>query len=136
MKVLIGCETSGTVRDAFLERGHDAWSCDVLPSDTPTNRHIQDDIRNVMQDDWDLLMVAHPPCTRLAKSEDSGDNAKKRTCLWLKNLPKLNRTGSLDGSTARDECHKLPPSANRWKLRSKFYKGIADAMAMQWGALA
>ena len=197
MKVLIGCETSGTVRDAFLERGHDAWSCDVLPSDTPTNRHIQDDIRNVMQDDWDLLMVAHPPCTRLcnrtltemwaeldegaelfssvwnvphismvavenpvmhkhakerirnyvpfaqsvqpwefAKSDDSGDNVKKRTCLWLKNLPKLNRTGSLDGSTARDECHKLGPSADRWKLRSKFYKGIADAMAMQWGALA
>jgi len=68
MKVLIGCETSGTVRDAFLERGHDAWSCDILPSDTPTNRHIQDDIRNVMQDDWDLLMVAHPPCTRLCNS--------------------------------------------------------------------
>ena len=197
------------LRDAFLERGHDAWSCDLLPSDTPTNRHIQDDIRNVMQDDWDLLMVAHPPCTRLcnsgvrwlsspppnrtleemwreldegaelfsavwnvphismvavenpvmhkhakarirnyvpfaqsiqpwefAKSEDSGDNVKKRTCLWLKNLPKLNRTGNLDGSTARDECHKLPPSADRWKLRSKFYKGIADAMAMQWGCLA
>ena len=209
MKVLIGCETSGTVRDAFLERGHDAWSCDILPSDTPTNRHIQDDIRNVMQDDWDLLMVAHPPCTRLcnsgvrwlssppqnrtleemwreldegaelfsavwnvphismvavenpvmhkhakarirnyvpfaqsiqpwefAKSDDCPDNVKKRTCLWLKNLPKLNRTGSLDGSTARDECHKLPPSADRWKLRSKFYKGIADAMAMQWGCLA
>jgi hypothetical protein len=71
-----------------------------------------------------------------AKSEDSGDNVKKRTCLWLKNLPKLNRTGNLDGSTARDECHKLPPSADRWKLRSKFYKGIADAMAMQWGCLA
>jgi len=48
----------------------------------------------------------------------------------------LVRTGSLDGSTARDECHKLPPSADRWKLRSKFYQGIADAMAIQWGALA
>ena len=71
-----------------------------------------------------------------AKSDDCSDNVKKRTCLWLKNLPKLNRTGSLDGSTARDECHKLPPSADRWKLRSKFYKGIADAMAMQWGCLA
>ena len=59
MKVLIGCETSGIVRDAFLERGHDAWSCDILPADTPTNRHIQDDIRNVMRDDWDLLAVMH-----------------------------------------------------------------------------
>jgi len=210
MKVLIGCETSGTVRDAFLERGHDAWSCDLLPADTPTNRHIQDDVRNVMNsDDWDLLAVMHPPCTRLcnsgvrwlhkappnrtleemwreldegaalfsevwnvfhipmvavenpvmhkhakarirnyvpfaqsiqpwefAKSDDCSDNVKKRTCLWLKNLPKLNRTGPLDGSTARDECHKLGPSADRWKLRSKFYKGIADAMAMQWGCLA
>ena len=68
MKVLIGCETSGIVRDAFLERGHDAWSCDILPADTPTNRHIQDDIRNVMRDDWDLLAVMHPPCTRLCNS--------------------------------------------------------------------
>ena len=68
MKVLIGCETSGTVRDAFLRMGHDAWSCDILPSDRPTNRHIQDDIRNVMKDDWDLLAVMHPPCTRLCNS--------------------------------------------------------------------
>mgnify|MGYP003150469358 CR=1 FL=1 len=62
MKVLIGCETSGVVREAFLELGHDAWSCDVLPSDISTNRHIQDDVRNVLQmEKWDLLMVAHPP---------------------------------------------------------------------------
>ena len=69
MKVLIGCETSGIVRDAFLNQGHDAWSCDVLSSDTPTNRHIQDDVRNVLDmEKWDLLMVAHPPCTRLCNS--------------------------------------------------------------------
>ena len=209
MKVLIGCETSGIVRDAFLEKGHDAWCCDILPADTPTNRHIQDDIRNVMRDDWDLLAVMHPPCTRLcnsgvrwlhkappnrtledmwreldegaslfsdvwnvehipmvavenpvmhkhaksriknykpfsqsvqpweyAETDDSEDNVKKRTCFWLRNLPNLVRTGKLDGSTARDECHKLPPSADRWKLRSKFYKGIANAMAMQWGELS
>ena len=68
-KVLIGCETSGTVRDAFARLGFDAWSCDILPSDQPSNRHIQDDIRNVLEmDDWDLCMVAHPPCTRLCNS--------------------------------------------------------------------
>jgi len=209
MKVLIGCETSGTVRDAFLEAGHDTWSCDVLPSDTPSNRHITGDIREVMQGDWDLMAVMHPPCTRLcnsgvrwlhkappnrtlpemwaeldegaalfsdvwnvphipmvavenpvmhkhakerivnyedfaqsvqpwqfAEAEDSADNVKKRTCFWLRNLPKLTATGTLDGSTARDECHKAPPSKDRWKIRSKFYTGVAEAMANQWGALA
>ena len=61
-KVLIGCETSGTVRDAFARLGFDAWSCDILPSDQPSNRHIQDDIRYVLEaDDWDLCMVAQPP---------------------------------------------------------------------------
>ena len=69
MKILIACETSGIVRDAFLEKGHDAWSCDVLPADTPTNRHIQDDVRDVLHyESWDMLMVAHPPCTRLCNS--------------------------------------------------------------------
>ncbi len=206
MKVLIGCEHSGIVRDAFLERGHDAWSCDLLPSDKPSNRHIQDDIRNVLEiDNWDLLAVMHPPCTRLCNSgvrwlktpppgktlaqmwseldegaalfsdllnadiphiavenpvmhkyakeridnffpfsqsvqpwqfgtdPDGTDNVKKRTCLWLRNLPKLKATGTLDGSTARDECHKAAPGADRWKIRSRFYHGIADAMAEQWG---
>tara|TARA_R100000935_G_scaffold32423_1_gene52953 strand:- start:854 stop:1501 length:648 start_codon:yes stop_codon:yes gene_type:complete len=205
MKVLIGCETSGIVRNAFADLGHDAWSCDVLPADTPTNRHILGDIRVVMQGDWDVFAVMHPPCKRLAnsgarwlhkappnrtleemwleldagcalfsdvwnvdhiphvcvenpvmhrhakdrivnyepfaqsvqpwqfaKADDSEDNVKKRTCLWLRNLPNLARTGVLDGKTARDECHKTPPSANRWKIRSKFYKGIAEAMALQW----
>ena len=206
MKVLIGCETSGIVRNAFIEQGHDAWSCDVLPSDDQTNRHIQDDVLNVLKsDNWDMLMVAHPPCTRLCNSgvrwlhkappnktlgqmwdelekgaklfsellnadvprvavenpvmhkhakqrienyqpfsqsiqpwqfatdDDSADNVKKRTCLWLKNLPKLIPTGNVNGSTARDECHKAPPSKDRWKIRSKFYHGIARAMAIQWG---
>ena len=68
-KVLIGCETSGTVRDAFRRLGFDAWSCDILPSDEPSNRHIQDDNRYVLKaDKWDLCMVAHPPCTRLCNS--------------------------------------------------------------------
>ena len=209
MKVLIGGETSGTVREAFLNEGHDAWSCDLLPSDIPTNRHIQDDVRNVLEmEQWDQLIVCHPPCTRLCNSgvrwlskpppnrtledmwreleegaslfsellnadvprvcvenpvmhkhakariknytkfaqsiqpwqfgtdEDGSDNVKKRTCLWLRNLPNLIPTGTLDGSNARDECHKAPPGPDRWKFRSKFYKGIAVAMSTQWGPLA
>lgn len=205
-KILIGCETSGIVREAFLEAGHDAWSCDILPSDVPTNRHFQADVRDVIRDyEWDMLFVAHPPCTRLCNSgvrwltkpppgrtlmqmwkeldegaelfgdvwnadiphvavenpvmhkyakarirnfvphsqsiqpwefetNDAGDdNVKKRTCLWLRNLPKLNPTGSLDGSSARAEVHNAPPSKDRWKIRSRFYRGIANAMANQWG---
>ena len=68
-KVLIGCETSGIVREAFNALGFDTWSCDVLPADTPTNRHIQDDVRNVIaMDNWDLVFIGHPPCTRLCNS--------------------------------------------------------------------
>ena len=69
MKILVACETSGTVRNAFLDKGHDTGSCDVLTSDDQTNRHIQDDVRNVLaMEEWDMLMVAHPPCTRLCNS--------------------------------------------------------------------
>ena len=67
-KVLISCETSGIVREAFLARGHDAWSCDLLPADTPSNRHIVGDVRDVMMGAWDLMAVMHPPCTRLTNS--------------------------------------------------------------------
>lgn len=208
MRVLIGCECSGTVREAFLAAGHDAWSCDVLPSAIPTNRHIQGDVRDYLNEDWDLLMVAHPPCTRLCNSgvrwlhkappnrtledmwqelddgaelfsdlwnaniprvaienpvihkhakarirnfknfsqsfqpwqfesdENGPDNVKKRTCLWLRGLPNLTPTGTLDGSTAIAECHNAPPSANRGQIRSRFFKGVAEAMADQWGGLA
>jgi hypothetical protein len=208
-RVLIGCETSGIVRDAFLAAGHDCWSCDVLPADTPTNRHIQDDVRNVMAfERWDFMAVMHPPCTRLcnsgvrwlhkppkgktleqmwadldegcalfsdvwnadipliavenpvmhkyakarirnfepqaqtvqpwefADSDDSADNVTKATCFWLRGLPQLQTTGTVDGKTARDECHKATPSPDRWKIRSKFHHGIAAAMAEQWGAIA
>ena len=68
MKVLIACEFSGTVRRAFAARGHDAWSCDLLPADDRSNRHIVGDARDLLKDGWDLLMVAHPPCTRLCNS--------------------------------------------------------------------
>ena len=68
LKVLIGCETSGAVRRAFLDRGHDAWSCDLLPAQDRSNRHMQCDVRQVLDMGWDLLAVMHPPCTRLCNS--------------------------------------------------------------------
>jgi site-specific DNA-cytosine methylase len=66
MKVLVACEFSGIVRDAFAAKGHEAWSCDLLPTERPGN-HIQDDVLSVLRDGWDL-MIAHPPCTHLAVS--------------------------------------------------------------------
>lgn len=66
MKVLIACEFSGTVRDAFAKLGHDAWSCDLEPSDVPGN-HYQGDMFDIINEGWDL-MIAHPPCTHLAVS--------------------------------------------------------------------
>jgi len=66
MKVLIACEYSGTVRDAFIKRGHDAWSCDLLPTDKP-GPHITGDVLEVIGEGWDL-MIAHPPCTYLCNS--------------------------------------------------------------------
>ena len=66
MRVLVACEYSGTVRDAFRALGHDAWSCDLLPTDQP-GPHIQGDVTTVLDQGWDL-MVAHPPCTHLAVS--------------------------------------------------------------------
>lgn len=68
MRVLIACEFSGTVRRAFLARGLDAWSCDLLPAEDRSNHHITGDVREVLHDGWDLMVVAHPPCTRLCNS--------------------------------------------------------------------
>ena len=67
-RVLIACEFSGVVRRAFCARGHDAWSCDLLPAEDGSNRHIRCDVREILNDGWDLLIVAHPPCTRLCLS--------------------------------------------------------------------
>ena len=64
MKILIACEFSGRVREAFKARGFDAWSCDLLPTDIP-GQHIQGDVLEVLDDGWDL-MIAHPPCTYLS----------------------------------------------------------------------
>ena len=184
MRVLIACEFSGIVRDAFAALGHDAWSCDLLPTERP-GKHIQGDVLNVLGDGWDL-MIAHPPCTHLAVSGARWMKAKgelvndalhfvqclmealipricienpvsiissrirrpdqiiqpwqfghgetKATCLWLQGLPKLRPTNIVDGRAAR--VHREPPSAERWKNRSRTFEGIAAAMADQWSGLA
>ena len=184
VKVLVACEFSGIVRDAFRATGHDAWSCDLLPTEAP-GPHICGDVRAVLGDGWDL-MIAHPPCTHLAVSgarwfKDKqreqaealafvaellaapiarialenpisiissqirkpdqivqpwqyGHGETKATCLWLKGLPLLRPTQVVAGRAAR--VHRLPPSRDRWKLRSVTFRGIADAMADQWGGLA
>lgn len=193
MRVLIACEFSGVVRRAFKAAGHEAWSCDLLPSEDRSDFHIVGDARDILNDGWDLLMVAHPPCTRLCNSgvrwlaernlwaelKDAaalfsafwnapiericvenpvmhghakalirnyqepaqtvqpwqfGHGETKRTCLWLRRLPKLTPTRIVDGREAR--VHRMPPSPNRWRERSRFFPGIAEAMAQQWGALA
>ena len=68
LRVLVACEYTGTVRRAFAARGHDAWSCDLLPSLDRSNKHIVGDVRDLLNDGWDLLAVMHPPCTRLCNS--------------------------------------------------------------------
>lgn len=83
LNVLVGCEESGVVREEFLARGHDAWSCDLEPAGTPSNRHIRGDIREVIKmARWDLVFIAHPPCTRLCNSG----------IRWLINAPPKGRT--------------------------------------------
>lgn len=181
MKVLVACEYSGVVRDAFKDVGHDAWSCDIIDTESP-GQHIIGDVSLILDQGWDL-MIAHPPCTHLAVSgarwfKDKlveqalaldfvrlllnapiekiclenpvsiistkikkptqiiqpwmfGHGETKTTCLWLKNLPKLVPTDIVSGREAR--IHNMGPSANRGKLRSRTYQGIAEAMAMQYG---
>ncbi|WP_319533391.1 hypothetical protein [uncultured Cohaesibacter sp.] len=219
-KVLVACEFSGTVRDAFLAIGHDAFSCDLLPSETGSNRHIRGDVLDILDDGWDCLIVAHPPCTRLCNSGvrwlseppkhrqpdyppeydswtrderlafmwaelDKGaalfsklwnadiphvavenpvmhPHAKERiinyepaaqtvqpwwfgepqfkgTGLYLRNLPPLVPTDRLtppkrgtDEHKAWSVVHRMGRSVNRSKERSRFFPGIAAAMADQW----
>jgi site-specific DNA-cytosine methylase len=181
MRVLVACEFSGVVREAFKARGHDAWSCDLLPTEIP-GQHIQGDVLKVLGDYWDL-MIAHPPCTHLAVSGarwfkgkmreqaealdfvrlllaapipriclenpvsvissrirkpdqviqpwQFGHGETKATCLWLKNLPLLSPTQIVQGRDAR--IHRMPPSPDRWRNRSRTFPRIAEAMAEQWG---
>lgn len=210
--ILIACEFSGTVRDAFTARGYDAWSCDLLPDERGSNRHIRGDVRDVLNDGWDMLIVAHPPCTRLCNSgvrwlvkppagrtlesmwsdlDDGaalfstlwnapiarvavenpvmhrhakerivhyrepaqsiqpwqfGDWESKRTCLWLRGLPALSLTyrthdaaraalGLPAGAVPAARVHRMPPGPDRARERSRFFPGIAAAMADQWGPL-
>jgi hypothetical protein len=187
MRILIGCEYSGVVRDAFAAKGHTAVSCDLLPTDRPHGWHVQGDLLEILNAGWDLA-IFHPPCTHLAvsgarhfaaKRESGvqqealdfvrallaapiprialenpisiissqirkpdqviqpwqfGHGETKATCLWLKGLPKLRPTNIVDGREAR--VHKMPPSPDRWKLRSTTYAGIASAMAEQWSEVA
>ena len=192
MRVLVACEYSGTVREAFRKRGHDAWSCDLLPTDIE-GQHYQGDVFNLNMERWDMI-IAHPPCTHLAVSGaawfknkvkeqaealdfvrklmnwrcdkicienpvsvisskirkpdqiiqpyEFGHTEQKKTCLWLKNLPKLIPTNNVYEDmmklpkNQRERLHYLPPSKDRAKLRSKTFQGIADAMAEQWGEVA
>ena len=193
MKVLIACEYSGRVRDEFIKLGHEAMSCDLLPTDA-AGPHYQGDVRDVLDYPWDM-MIAHPPCTDLAVSGAAwfakkrmagqqqasasffmmlakadipqivienpvcvmsslwrkpdqtiqpwmfGHMEQKSTCLWLKGLPKLTPTNNVKEEmlklprNQRERLHYLPPSPDRWKIRSTTFQGIADAMAAQWGAL-
>ena len=195
MRLLVACEYSGTVRDAFIRRGHDAMSCDLLPTDAP-GPHYQGDVADIINDGWDM-MIAHPPCTYLSVSgmhwtarglrdpkltEDAlefvqrlmdapiariavenpisvissrirkpdqiinpwqfGHDASKRTCLWLKGLPLLTPTEIIEPRIVNGKKrwanqtdsgqNRLPPSEDRWKIRSETYEGIAQAMAKQW----
>ena len=209
MRVLIACEYSGIVRRAFAALGHDAWSNDLLPAEDGNNKHLIGDVRDYLGMGWDLLMVAHPPCTRLcnsgvrwltkappAKTLDQmwreldegaalfsacwnapieriavenpvmhkyaksrianyqpaiqtvqpwwfGDPAFKATGLYLKGLAPLVATNRLapppkgtEEHKAWSVVHRMSPGPNRAKERSRFFPGIAAAMAEQWGGAA
>jgi hypothetical protein len=191
MKILIACEYSGRVRDAFIAQGHDAISCDLLPSEA-VGKHYQGDVRDLLTERFDM-MIAHPPCTDLAvsgaawfaKKRANGSQQKaieffmmlvnapipricienpigimstlyrkpsqiiqpwmfghpesKATCLWIKGMPLLIPTNNvydemmLLPKNKRMRLHYLPPSKDRWKIRSQTFQGIADAMASRWG---
>ncbi len=186
MRVLVACEFSGIVRDAFIQAGHDAVSCDLLKTERPGPHFTGpvESLLSVTDREWDL-MVCHPPCVALAVSgarwfpEKRADGSQqaaidffmmladapipriaienpvgimstvwrkpdqyiqpwqfghgeiKKTGLWLKNLPLLIPTNIVEGREPR--VHHMPPGPDRWKNRSRFYPGIAVAMARQWG---
>jgi hypothetical protein len=192
MRVLVACEYSGAVRDALIRRGHDAVSCDLLPTDVP-GPHIEGDVLPHLADGWDML-IAFPPCTHLAVSGakhfaakradgrqqqgidfflalanapipriaienpvgimssiyrkpdqiiqpyEHGHEATKTTCLWLRGLPLLTPTQVVGrglrhvtrGGNSLPAWYNLPPSPDRWKIRSATFAGIAEAMADQF----
>lgn len=191
MKVAVLFEHSGTVRDAFIKRGHDAISFDILSTEAP-GPHVQADILEIEKGifgEYDLV-IAHPPCTHMAVSGNRyyagtrerqrsanlidwvwsipcdrlvienpvgqinkylpnmpkpqyiqpwqfGHDASKRTGLWKRNVPDLKPTEIILKERYANQTpsgqNNLGPSPDRWKLRSKFYEGVAEAMADQWG---
>ena len=191
LRVLVACEYSGRVRDAFSKKGHYALSCDILPTEQP-GQHYSGDVLKILECQWDL-MVAFPPCTHIAVSGarwfkekiadgrqqmgidffmalanapidkiaienpvgimssiwrkpdqivqpfEYGHTETKKTCLWLKNLPKLIPTEMVYDEMInlpkkeRSRIHYMSPGKNRSKLRSKTYSGIANCMADTWG---
>ena len=203
MKILIACEYSGIVRDAFTAKGHDVTSCDLLPTERP-GKHYEGNVYDILyQDDWEM-MIAHPDCTylcssglhwnnkiegRAEKTEEAlefitdlwtcgipkiclenpvgcintrlkfmprpqyiqpynfGEDASKKTGLWLKGLRPLRATKQIEGRKVKKNGRiyrrwsnqtdsgqsNLGPSKTRGKDRSLTYQGIADAMAKQWG---
>lgn len=111
MKVLIACEFSGVVREAFRKRGHDAWSCDLLPTEKESKYHIQDNVLNHLNDGWDL-MIAHPPCQFLSNAgigwfneERYGDKARYRK---QKRIEALNFVEFLFNSKIEKICVENP----------------------------
>jgi len=195
MRVIVGCEFSQVVTRAFRDKGHEAYSCDLLPTEGNPAWHFQEDILELLKRERFDLAIFHPPCTYLSvsglhwngrvpgraeKTEEAlnfvralmnapinhiavenpvscistrirkpdqviqpwhfGEDASKKTCLWLKNLPLLKERGRLPGNdkTRRGNQtpsgqNKLGPSPDRWKERSRTYPGFAIAMAEQWG---
>ena len=186
MRVIVGCEFSQVVTRAFRDKGHEAYSCDLLPTEGNPAWHFQEDILELLKRERFDLAIFHPPCTHLAvsgarwfkdkKAEQEealsfveallcapiehialenpvsiissrirkpdqiiqpwqfGHGETKATCLWLKGLPKLEPTNIVEGRENR--IHRMPPSPDRWKNRSRTYQGIAEAMAEQWGEVA
>ena len=199
MRVLVACEYSGVVRDAFISRGHNAISCDLLPTDAPGPHHQGDVIEylNRFDDGYFDLIVAHPDCTCLCVAgnkhygegkpkyqmrldaakwtQDFWDLAKrkahsvafenpvsvigglttlpkasyvqpyehghmeqKKTGLHLHNLPPIKETNNVYDAMMklpkiqRERIFYMPPSPDRWKIRSTTYTGIAQALAEQW----
>lgn len=184
MKILVACEESQEVTKVFRNLGHDAFSCDLQPSSGGFPEwHIQDDVRKILVDSWDMV-IAFPPCTHLAVSGarwfhekrksglqseaieffmmftrlkcywaienpvgimstlyrkpdqiiqpyQFGHGETKKTCLWLNGLPGIMPDNLVSGRLAR--VHKMPPSEDRGKLRSKTYPGIALAFGKWWG---
>lgn len=182
MRVLVACEFSGIVRQAFREAGYDAVSCDLEASEQE-GPHIIGDVRDYLNDGWDL-MIAHPPCRFLCAAGSRhnfngnlvdealelvetllnapiphialenppgiistwirkpnqyvhpwwfGDPVQKRTGLWLKNLPLLEKQNPALFFSTR-VIHYQSPSEDRSRDRSRFYRGFANAMACQWGS--